>query len=124
MPLVRTIVLTVLIQPLLTILKAHDFPPTTLRFNTASNLLVSGSADNTVRVVTVPASLGVACKRSNHVFLRLRVQVLMMCGYSVEFLDRDFHYIVHHLLSLARATTAPSGLAISGRICYFLPASF
>ncbi|CCM03377.1 uncharacterized protein FIBRA_05507 [Fibroporia radiculosa] len=46
------------LAPLLTILKAHDFPPTTLRFNTMSDLLVSGSADNTVRVITVPASLG------------------------------------------------------------------
>ncbi|KAH9947322.1 WD40 repeat-like protein [Amylocystis lapponica] len=46
------------LAPLLTILKAHEFPPTTLHFNTTSNLLVSGSADNTVRVVTVPESLG------------------------------------------------------------------
>jgi len=46
------------LAPLITILKAHDFPPTTLRFNTASNLLVSGSADNTIRVVTVPENLG------------------------------------------------------------------
>ncbi|KZT72696.1 WD40 repeat-like protein [Daedalea quercina L-15889] len=46
------------LAPLVTILKAHDFPPTTLRFNTTSNLLVSGSADNTVRVVTVPENLG------------------------------------------------------------------
>ncbi|KAI0736108.1 WD40 repeat-like protein [Fomitopsis betulina] len=46
------------LAPLVTILKAHDFPPTTLRFNTASNLLVSGSADNTIRVVTVPDNLG------------------------------------------------------------------
>jgi len=48
------------LAPLLTILKAHDFPPTTLRFNSVSSLLVSGSADNTVRIVTIPESLGVA----------------------------------------------------------------
>jgi len=48
------------LAPLLTILKAHDFPPTTLRFNDVSSLLVSGSADNTVRIVTIPESLGVA----------------------------------------------------------------
>ncbi|KAI0921414.1 hypothetical protein AcW1_004599 [Taiwanofungus camphoratus] len=47
------------LAPLLTILKAHEFPPTTLRFNTTSTLLISGSADNTVRVFTVPESLGV-----------------------------------------------------------------
>ncbi|KAH9843963.1 WD40 repeat-like protein [Rhodofomes roseus] len=46
------------LAPLVTILKAHDFPPTTLRFNTMSNLLVSGSADNSIRVVTVPENLG------------------------------------------------------------------
>ena len=45
-------------QPLLTILKAHEFPPTTLRFNPTSDLLVSGSPDNTVRIVTIPTSLG------------------------------------------------------------------
>jgi len=46
------------LSPLLTILKAHDFPPTTLRFNPTSRLLVSGSADNSVRIVSVPAELG------------------------------------------------------------------
>jgi prolactin regulatory element-binding protein len=44
--------------PLLTILKAHEFPPTTLRFNPTSTLLVSGSADNSVRIISVPAELG------------------------------------------------------------------
>jgi len=38
---------------LFTILKAHDFPPTTLKFNPTATLLVSGSADNTVRIVSV-----------------------------------------------------------------------
>ncbi|KII95368.1 hypothetical protein PLICRDRAFT_48333 [Plicaturopsis crispa FD-325 SS-3] len=46
------------LSPLLTILKAHDFPPTAIRFNPTSTLLVSGSVDNTVRVVTIPQSLG------------------------------------------------------------------
>ncbi|KAI0722994.1 WD40 repeat-like protein [Earliella scabrosa] len=46
------------LAPLLTILKAHDFPPTTIRFSPTSEMLVSGSADNTVRVVTVPSNLG------------------------------------------------------------------
>jgi len=36
-----------------TILKAHDFPPTTLKFNPTVTLLVSGSADNTVRIVSL-----------------------------------------------------------------------
>ncbi|KAI0370159.1 WD40 repeat-like protein [Pilatotrama ljubarskyi] len=46
------------LAPLLTILKAHDFPPTTLRFNLTSDMLISGSADNTVRIVTIPPNLG------------------------------------------------------------------
>ncbi|KAL1946583.1 hypothetical protein VTO73DRAFT_14687 [Trametes versicolor] len=44
--------------PLLTILKSHDFPPTTLRFNPTSDMLISGSADNTVRIVAIPSNLG------------------------------------------------------------------
>jgi len=46
------------LSPLVTILKAHEFPPTTLKFNPTSKLLVSGSADNSVRVISVPDSLG------------------------------------------------------------------
>lgn len=58
-------------QPLLTILKAHDFPPTALRFNPDSNLLVSGSVDNTIRVVTVPDNLTAACKFKNLVLVAI-----------------------------------------------------
>ncbi|KAI9001311.1 WD40 repeat-like protein [Trametes punicea] len=46
------------LAPLLSILKAHDFPPTTLRFNPTSDKLLSGSADNTIRIVTIPPNLG------------------------------------------------------------------
>ncbi|KAF9469044.1 WD40-repeat-containing domain protein [Collybia nuda] len=46
------------LSPLVTILKAHEFPPTTIAFNPTSSLLVSGSADNSVRVVSVPQSTG------------------------------------------------------------------
>ncbi|EJF62868.1 WD40 repeat-like protein [Dichomitus squalens LYAD-421 SS1] len=46
------------LAPLLTILKAHEFPPTTLRFSPHSDILVSGSADNTIRVATIPVGLG------------------------------------------------------------------
>ncbi|KAF8339150.1 uncharacterized protein EI90DRAFT_3118236 [Cantharellus anzutake] len=38
------------------ILKAHDFPPTTLQFNPSSTLLVSGSADASIRAIVVPPS--------------------------------------------------------------------
>lgn len=45
------------LAPLLSVLKAHDFPSTVLKFNPSSNLLISGSADNTVRAITVPEKL-------------------------------------------------------------------
>ncbi|KIJ56638.1 hypothetical protein M422DRAFT_22792 [Sphaerobolus stellatus SS14] len=46
------------LAPLLTILKAHELPPTTLAFNPSASLLVSGSADNSIRVITVPTNFG------------------------------------------------------------------
>ncbi|KAF8681016.1 WD40 repeats protein [Rhizoctonia solani] len=44
--------------PLLTILRAHEFPPTALRFNPSGSLLASASADNTLRLIAVPSSFG------------------------------------------------------------------
>ncbi|RDX53578.1 WD40 repeat-like protein, partial [Lentinus brumalis] len=46
------------LAPLLTILKAHEFPPTTIRFSPSSDILISGSADNTIRVAAIPPNLG------------------------------------------------------------------
>ncbi|WRT63668.1 uncharacterized protein IL334_000591 [Kwoniella shivajii] len=46
------------LAPLLKILHAHSFPPTALRFNPSATLLVSASADNTIRAIVVPASFG------------------------------------------------------------------
>ncbi|CAE6505049.1 unnamed protein product [Rhizoctonia solani] len=42
--------------PLLTILRAHEFPPTALRFNPNASLLASASADNTLRLIAVPSN--------------------------------------------------------------------
>lgn len=44
------------LSPLLSILKAHEFPITTVRFSPTSTLLVSGGVDNSIRIVTVPES--------------------------------------------------------------------
>ncbi|WVR03459.1 hypothetical protein IAU60_000450 [Kwoniella sp. DSM 27419] len=44
------------LAPLLKILHAHSFPPTALKFNPSASLLVSASADNTIRAIVVPAS--------------------------------------------------------------------
>ncbi|GAA5828040.1 hypothetical protein JCM5353_003160 [Sporobolomyces roseus] len=43
------------LRPIMTILKAHDFPSTSLKFNPTSTLLLSGSADNSLRVIKVPS---------------------------------------------------------------------
>ncbi|PPQ77338.1 hypothetical protein CVT25_010920 [Psilocybe cyanescens] len=42
------------LSPLASILKAHEFPPTIVKFNLESTLLVSGSPDNSIRIVTIP----------------------------------------------------------------------
>ncbi|KAF9045909.1 WD40 repeat-like protein [Hymenopellis radicata] len=42
------------LAPTVSILKAHEFPPTTICFNPTSQLFVSGSADNSIRVVSLP----------------------------------------------------------------------
>ncbi|KDQ21055.1 hypothetical protein BOTBODRAFT_27067 [Botryobasidium botryosum FD-172 SS1] len=42
------------LAPFLAILSSHDFPPTALKFNPSSTLLVSASADSSVRVIAVP----------------------------------------------------------------------
>ncbi|KAG9317617.1 quinon protein alcohol dehydrogenase-like superfamily [Chiua virens] len=42
------------LKPLLSILKAHEFPITTLRFSPTSKLLVSGGVDSSMRVISIP----------------------------------------------------------------------
>lgn len=49
--------MVVIAQPLLSILAAHDFPSTCLRFSPTSSLLASGSADNTLRIISADAAL-------------------------------------------------------------------
>ncbi|KAI9574517.1 WD40 repeat-like protein [Boletus coccyginus] len=46
------------LTPLLSILKAHEFPITTLRFSPTSKLLVSGGVDSSIRVVSIPEVFG------------------------------------------------------------------
>ncbi|KAF5393724.1 hypothetical protein D9757_000170 [Collybiopsis confluens] len=62
------------LNPVSTILKAHEFPPTTLAFNTNSRLLVSGSADNSIRVISLPAQV----KASNWGFMMVIVLTLII----------------------------------------------
>ena len=42
-------------------MKAHDFPVTSLKFNPSGTLVISGSADNTVRVITIPVDARSEC---------------------------------------------------------------
>lgn len=55
------------LAPLLKILHAHSFPPTALKFNPSATILVSASADNTIRTVIVPSSFGASgeCRRAS-----------------------------------------------------------
>ncbi|GAA6053269.1 hypothetical protein JCM3770_002687 [Rhodotorula araucariae] len=46
----------VTLRPILTVLHAHDFPVTALKFNPSASVLVSGSADNSIRVIEVPSA--------------------------------------------------------------------
>lgn len=63
------------LAPLLKILRAHSFPPTALKFNPSATMLVSASADNTIRTVIVPSSFGASGEfhqpaHSSHQFRR------------------------------------------------------
>lgn len=64
------------LAPLLTILKAHELPPTVVRFNPTSDLLVSGSADNTIRLVSVPENL-VAASWSSWIIVIVTILVIL-----------------------------------------------
>lgn len=93
-------------QPLLTILKSHEFPPTTLRFNPTSSLLVSGSADNSVRVISVPAELGGQCEFLifcvHPVFLEAELLFVCSLGDLVgDHIDFDRHSVGYRIPDVA-----------------------
>ncbi|WVQ93840.1 hypothetical protein IAU59_000918 [Kwoniella sp. CBS 9459] len=66
------------LAPLLKILHAHSFPPTALRFNPSASLLVSASADNTIRAIVVPASFGGVSAPMIAVLLAILVLILAL----------------------------------------------
>jgi len=43
-------------------LKAHEFPPTAVKFDPTTKLIVSGSADSTLRIVAIPEVVGGFCE--------------------------------------------------------------
>ncbi|KAJ3575159.1 hypothetical protein NP233_g1273 [Leucocoprinus birnbaumii] len=46
------------LTPLCTVLKAHEFPPTAVKFDPTTRVIASGSVDNTLRIVTIPEVVG------------------------------------------------------------------
>jgi len=63
------------LSPLVTILKAHEFPPTTIKFNPNTTLLVSGSPDNSIRLISIPHGVGGS---SWGIFLLLLIAILVV----------------------------------------------
>ncbi|ESK97555.1 membrane glycoprotein spo14 [Moniliophthora roreri MCA 2997] len=63
-----------------TILNAHDFPPTTIAFNTSSTLLVSGSADNSIRIVRLPDYV----RSSSGWFILLLTILIVLIAFVVQ----------------------------------------
>ncbi|KAF8665705.1 hypothetical protein AX16_000157 [Volvariella volvacea WC 439] len=70
------------LAPFVTILKAHELPPTLVKFNPPSTLLISGSADNSIRVVTVPLHQGTATWGIT--MLLLITLVILLVAFLVE----------------------------------------
>lgn len=94
-------------QPLVTILKAHDFPPTTLRFNPESNLLISGSVDNSIRVVSVPETLAESSTLIHLTCFLSTLTLIFQPGVGVPGLSSLSRCLFFCLLSsLSRCTTA------------------
>lgn len=104
-------------QPVVTILKAHEFPPTTLRFNPTSNLLISGSADNTVRIVTVPEYVPDNCELSAYHTMTC-LTPLMLC--SLELMVDRCCDSPHPPFRIHRPTNAPELLLIFSTLYLFV----
>jgi prolactin regulatory element-binding protein len=80
-------------QPLLSILKSHEFPPTVLKFNPTSRLLISGSADNTVRLIAIPDGLGDSSTFYPHL-------ILYRIGFMVYLLSASWSYALLIIFAL------------------------
>jgi len=78
------------LAPLLSILKSHEFPPTVLKFNPTSRLLVSGSADNTVRLIAIPEGLGDNAAWSHTITAILALFVVLFAIALHLFIRGDF----------------------------------
>jgi len=65
------------LAPLLQILKAHEFPPTALKFSPDAGMLVSGSADNSLRLIQVPSGRPSTTFPTTTVLIILILAILM-----------------------------------------------
>ncbi|CAD6892110.1 unnamed protein product [Tilletia controversa] len=68
------------LRPILRILDAHSFPPTCLRLSPSGRTLISGSADNTLRVVEIPPSalLGSSAASTRSVLLTVLLALIFV----------------------------------------------
>ncbi|KAI9454613.1 WD40 repeat-like protein [Russula earlei] len=76
------------LAPLLNILKSHEFPPTILKFNPTSRLLVSGSADSTVRVIAIPDGLGDNSSSWSYSLTVILALFVLLLAFAVQLLMR------------------------------------
>ncbi|KAK4051472.1 hypothetical protein OIO90_004686 [Microbotryomycetes sp. JL221] len=76
------------LRPIMTVLHAHEFPVTAIKFNPAATLVVSGSADNTVRVIEVP-SMEQRSGRSAMATILLTLLILILAIYIQSRYGRD-----------------------------------
>ncbi|KAJ3909266.1 WD40 repeat-like protein [Lentinula edodes] len=76
------------LNPVSTILKAHEFPPTTLAFNTDSSVLVSGSADNSIRVINLPDQL--RCIDWGFFMLIILTLIVLLLAYTYQRYSNTF----------------------------------
>jgi prolactin regulatory element-binding protein len=78
------------LAPVATVLKAHEFPATTLKFNPSSTLLASGSADNSIRLVSLPKNMG---KSSNFLWFLFLAVLAVLLAYLFQLLYSELHLL-------------------------------
>ena len=99
-------------QPLLKILHAHSFAITALAFNPSGNLLASAGADNTVRLIVIPASFG-SCE-----FRRCWDQISHRNTATESFYTSSYY---DDCGGVDRASSSARGLLLADPVIYGLP---
>jgi len=71
----------------MTILKAFEFPPTFIKFNPTTSLLISGSADNSIRIISIPREVAGPSRRYLFSILALLILLLAIAVAYYNFLQ-------------------------------------